>query len=86
MSYADRVRHEPLKIQSVAPPVEAEETPLGVLASTAILVMKERWYKFNEDRGLFYDYDYMSDASESDASESEDDRDDEWPGEEISKY
>lgn len=62
------------------------ETPLGVLASVAILAMKERWYKYNEERGLFYDYDYISDASESDESESEDDRDDEWPGEEISKY
>jgi hypothetical protein len=80
MSYADRVRQEPVKIQEAAPP--PPETPLGVLASIAILAMKERWYKFNEDRGLFYDYDYMSEASESDESESEDE---EWP-EEISKY
>lgn len=78
MSYADRVRQEPSKIQSAAPPSEPDETPLGVLASVAILIMKERWYKYNEDRGVFYDYDYMSDASESE-SESED----EW--EEISK-
>jgi len=85
MNYADRVRQTPVKIQEVplSPP---PETPLDVLASTAILIMKERWYKFNEDRGLYYDYDYMSDASESDESESEDDRDDEWPGEENSKY
>ena len=85
MSYADRVRQEPLKILE-AVPTPPPETSLDVLASVAILIMKERWYKFNEDRGLFYDYDYMSDASESDDSESEDDRDDEWPGEEISKY
>lgn len=86
MSYADRVRQTPVKFQSAAPASAPEETPLGVLASAAILIMKERWYKYNEDRGLFYDYDYISDASESDESESEDDRDDEWPGEEISKY
>jgi len=78
MSYADRVRQEPVKIQEAPPPPPA--TPLGVLASIAILAMKERWYKFNEDRGLFYDYDYMSEASESE-SESEDE---EW--QEISMY
>ena len=86
MSYADRVRQAPVKIHEAAPAPPPPDTPLGVLASAAILAMKERWYKYNEDRGIFYDYDYMSDASESDESESEDDRDDEWPGEEISKH
>jgi hypothetical protein len=72
MSYADRVRQAPLQIQQAAPAAPPPETPLSVLASTAILIMKERWYKFNEERGLFYDYDYMSEASESEPEESED--------------
>lgn len=83
MSYADRLRQPPAQAPASLPtgwvklpdrsPRETPEGPsLDELANDAILRMKARWYKFNDDRGLFYDYDALPDESDdSDSDESD---------------
>jgi hypothetical protein len=58
-----------VKLPDRTPRPQPPEPDLNQLMSDAILAMKARWYRFNEERDLFYDYDHVPDDASDDEPE-----------------